>query len=44
MQIPVQTEVKYLGLYLDQKLTWQKHVKPKHHYEKCPENIPMPMK
>jgi hypothetical protein len=29
MQIPVQTEVKYLGLYLDQKLTWQKHVKTK---------------
>jgi hypothetical protein len=29
IQIPVQTEVKYLGLYLDQKLTWQKHVKTK---------------
>jgi hypothetical protein len=29
MQIPVQTELKYLGLYLDQKLTWQKHVKTK---------------
>jgi hypothetical protein len=29
MQIPVQTEVKYLGPYLDQKLTWQKHVKAK---------------
>jgi hypothetical protein len=25
----VQTEVKYLGLYLDQKLTWQKYVKTK---------------
>jgi hypothetical protein len=24
IQIPVQTEAKYLGLYLDQKLTWQK--------------------
>jgi hypothetical protein len=29
MQIPVQTEVKYLGSYLDKKLTWQKHVKTK---------------
>jgi hypothetical protein len=29
MQIPVQTEVKYLGVCLDQKLTWQKHVKTK---------------
>jgi hypothetical protein len=29
IQIPVQTEVKYLGLYLDQKLTWQKHIKTK---------------
>ncbi|PNF20026.1 hypothetical protein B7P43_G05944 [Cryptotermes secundus] len=27
MQISVQTELKYVGLYLDQKLTWQKHVK-----------------
>jgi hypothetical protein len=27
IQIPVQTEVKYLGLYLDQKLTW--HIKTK---------------
>jgi hypothetical protein len=26
MQIPVQTEVKCLGLYLNQKLTWQEHV------------------
>jgi hypothetical protein len=29
IQIPVQTEVKYLGLYLEQKLTWQKHIKTK---------------
>jgi hypothetical protein len=29
MQIPVQTEVQYLGLYLDQDLTWQKQVKTK---------------
>jgi hypothetical protein len=29
IQTPVQPEVKYLGLYLDQKLTWQKHVKTK---------------
>jgi hypothetical protein len=27
MQIPVQTEVKYLDLCHDQKLAWQKHVK-----------------
>jgi hypothetical protein len=29
IKIPVKTEAKYLGLYLDQKLTWQKHVKTK---------------
>jgi hypothetical protein len=29
IQIPIQTEVKYLGLYLDQKVTWQKHIKTK---------------
>jgi hypothetical protein len=29
IKIPVQTEAKYLGLYLDQKLTWQKHVQTK---------------
>jgi hypothetical protein len=27
MHILVETEVKHLGLYFDQKLTWQKHVK-----------------
>jgi hypothetical protein len=34
IQIPVQKEVKYLGLYLDQKLTWQKHIKTK-----CQQNL-----
>jgi hypothetical protein len=29
IQIPVQTEVKYLGLYLEQKLTWQRHIQTK---------------
>jgi hypothetical protein len=29
IKIPVQTEVKYLGLYLDQKLTCRKLVKTK---------------
>jgi hypothetical protein len=29
IQIPVQTDVKYLGLYLDQKLIWQRHIKTK---------------
>jgi hypothetical protein len=30
IKIPVQTETQYLGLHLDQKLTWQKHAKTKH--------------
>jgi hypothetical protein len=39
-QIPLQKEVKYLDLYLDQKLTWQKHIKTKRQhlnlkYNKC---------
>jgi len=28
-QLPVQTEVKYLGLLLDQKLTWRPHITAK---------------
>jgi hypothetical protein len=29
IKIPVKTDAKYLGLYLDQKLRWQKHVETK---------------
>jgi hypothetical protein len=37
--IPVQTEVKYLGLHQDQKLTWQKHIKTKRQQLKSTTNV-----
>jgi hypothetical protein len=44
IQIPVQKQVKYLGLYLDQKLTWQKHIKTKHqHLTKNKKKPPWPL-
>jgi hypothetical protein len=32
VQIPVRTNVKYLGLHLDQSLTWSTHIKSKHRH------------
>jgi len=29
--IPMQTDVKYLGLHLDQRLTWRKYIRTKRH-------------
>jgi hypothetical protein len=29
VQIPTATETKYLGLHLDQRLTWRKHIQTK---------------
>jgi len=30
--IPMQSDVKYLGLHLNQRLTWCTHIKTKHHH------------
>jgi len=32
IQIPMQSEVKYLGLHLDQRLTWRTYIRTKRHH------------